>query len=77
MELYIKTANNGYSITGEYKDNDGNYEEEPYVIQEEEDDKQTTTKLLLLIAELIGHSYNKFEEDNLNITWDKKGHKLD
>jgi len=39
-------------------------------------DKITLGHLLTAVAEHFGELYNKFAEDNLNITFDKKGHKL-
>ena len=42
----------------------------------DDDEKEEMKKLLERVADFFGMNYEKYKEDNLNITWDKKGHKL-
>ena len=67
-----------------YEDDDekGNklYTECEEVIEEEEkdnSDKLALKELLFKVAHLCGYQYDKYGEENLEINFDKKGHKLD
>jgi hypothetical protein len=41
-----------------------------------ETEKETLQLLLYRIAEEFGFGYDKFSKENINITFDKKGHKV-
>jgi len=75
----IEKTDNGYVVS--YKvDMDGEYyKTEKQVFEEESEgfEKTAMTKLLFWIADYFGFHYNKFEAENLDIKWDKKGHKID
>ena len=78
----INTSDGGYIITQTFCEeiNDKGikiYGQGSYVIEEQEDDNATMKLLLLKIAELSGHDYDKWKPDNLNITFDKKGHEIE
>ena len=60
------TAKNGKKI----------YSTNSYAIKEENDEKETLKKLLEAIASECGYDYDKWGQENLNITFDKKGHKV-
>lgn len=48
-----------------------------FVFEEDyNDDKKSLIDLLFKVAETLGFSYDKYGKENLNITFDKKGHKL-
>jgi hypothetical protein len=38
-------------------------------------DREAFGRMLQRVAEISGFEYDKFASDNLNITWDKRGHK--
>jgi len=78
MEINIKRVNNGFlvhvpSIGDEILDDN-------YVIEQEDDTAESERKalkgLLENIANNIGFPYDKFSSNNLEITFDKKGHKI-
>lgn len=77
MELKIMWAENGYVL---------DYEEEIYegvkvlrhaVIEDIDSEEDCMKRMLERVAEHFGYSYNKFSDKNLNITFDKKGHKVE
>lgn len=47
------------------------------VIGGKDDEKETMTALLQMIAWKMGIMPDKFSKDNLNITWDKNGSKVE
>lgn len=55
------------------------YPEETDYIETElvrvDDEKVAFTKLVHALAEHFGIHYNKYETNNLKVTWDKEGHK--
>jgi len=77
MEIIIKSVDNGFIITelikipGEdkplelvFEDHTGTEESDAYIV-----------RMLYAVAEFFGTHYDKFSPNNLNITWDKVGHK--
>jgi hypothetical protein len=76
MELKIEEVNNGYILSHEAEIEDGKFKVLKDVIEEERDEKETIKRLLEKIAEYFGVHYDKYAKDNLNILWNKKGHKL-
>jgi hypothetical protein len=72
----------GFIVTQTYLqevDEHGNkiYSQEVELIEETDNEKADLQRLLECIAEKCGYSYDKFGSENLNITFDKKGHKVD
>jgi len=62
------TSEDGTEIIKEYKN----------VIETENmDEKEELKKVLFKVADLLGYTYDKWEKENLNITFDKKGHKVE
>ena len=86
MTITIKKVDNGYYVEVDFTDDEINkehlavsniYTEEDAVnFKTTDEDKICLGRLLYLIADKIGVSYDKFCEENLNITWDKPGHKI-
>lgn len=74
-KLIIQEAENGFIITLLPVTDDDLIVNE--IIENEGTDKEAMTKLLTKIAEHFGESYNKYSKENINITWDKKGHKVE
>jgi len=80
IELY--QADNGYIIKRSYIDDyeEGNpiYKDDVQLIESNDyDDKETFVRLIEYLAESLGFHYDKYGKENLNITWDKLGHKVD
>jgi len=65
--IKLRKIDNGFLLT----DDNGLYE------CLECDTRETFGIFLERIADFFGEGYNKFRKDNLNITWDKKGHKCE
>ena len=79
MELKIKSINNGFLVSWV---EDWSSEENKDIRQQQEaivgeDDKELLKNLFEFIAGHAGYIYDRFSKDNLNITFDKKGHKFD
>ena len=53
------------------------YVETIHLINDNDDEKETLKNLLLLVAELEGYFYNKFGSNNLKISFDMKGSKVE
>ena len=75
-ELKIEKINNGFILSYETESDDNKIEIIKEVIEESNDENEAMTQLLERVAEYFGSHYDKYAENNLNITWDKKGHKL-
>ena len=84
--ITIKQIDNGFIVESKYPDMDT----EVYAITEDytnesEEERFATTdetkicigRLLDKINDLVGVQYDKYGKENLNITWDKTGHKTD
>jgi hypothetical protein len=82
--IEIAKTHNGYLLKTffvEDQDDKGNniYSDDlqVYEFDNDEQQKEKIKELLYDIAEQLGFNYNKYEESNLNIDFNKKGHKLD
>lgn len=79
-KITIKQANNGFIIEHE---EDWSTEDkkdiriEKEVIEDNDDDNESMKNLLIKVAEHFGVSYDKWGEENINITFDRKGYKLE
>ena len=77
-ELKIVEAENGYILSFDVlMDEDGRMELCQNVIEENGDTNDLFRRLLENVAEHFGMEYNKWKSDNLNITFDKKGHECE
>jgi len=83
MRIEIRSVNNGFILTSFYEEKQKDYmvkleSSDQFVCEDSDDDEHVLmTKLLMLVAEQLGFIYDKFSAENLNITWNGKGHKLD
>lgn len=82
-KIQIESIENGYILSWyeDEEDVNGNVvkEEKKEVVEELdvlEGENETMVRLLTRIAEHFGITYDKYKENNLNIAFDKKGHKL-
>jgi hypothetical protein len=77
----IRTKGNGYIVVDTYLEeiDEGNkiYSQDIDLIEDTGDDKDALKRLLESVAEKCGFSYDKYGKENLNITFDKKGHKVE
>ena len=76
-ELRISEANNGYVLSHDVEMDENVWEEETTVIEERDDTNDLFKRLLEAVAEHFGMVYNKYGSNNLNITFDRKGHKIE
>jgi len=88
-KITIEKILNGYIVYDKYEIEDNKYQIDKTVIEEldncemddefktNDDELITLGKLLKTIAEKYGYNYDKFKENNLSITFDKKGSKLE
>ena len=73
--IVIEEADQGYVVrTYCNEDEDGNISTGIDVIGEE-CEKKNFEQLVYMLANILGFSYDKFSEENVKITWDRKGHK--
>jgi len=79
-KLTITSCENGFILKDEYIDSKGDKDTCNSVIQANDefvDDVDTLTKLLHAVNDVFGMSYDKFGKDNLKVSYDLKGHKLE
>lgn len=69
--LHIEKLDNGFLCEA------GDTDQIRTVIQEMDDENECLKKLLIHIAEYFGYSYDKFDSENLEISFTGKGHKVD
>lgn len=81
LKIEIEKVENGFILTwdeNECIDDVESYKKCKEVIEENEsNENETYTKLLERIADFFGKNYDRYSPTNLNIAWDKKGHKLE
>jgi len=86
--ITIRQIDNGFLIESKYPEMDMDAEIHAITVDNISDDeiknfkvnnedKICIARLLNRINDLIGISYDKFGKKNLNITFDKKGHKVE
>ena len=76
QNLNIEKAENGWVLSHAEETEEGKYE----VVKElviDEMDNQGMTNLLMAVNDYFGKSYDKFGKENLNITWDGVGSKIE
>ena len=78
--LKITRVDNGYIVINLEEEDDGVFRKVKRVFSDsetEEDDKKGMENLLYFISDFFGFFYNENWENNLNISWDKKGEKYE
>jgi hypothetical protein len=76
-ELNIVKAYNGYILSWLEEDESKKIKQIQQVIEEDMDNEAGMINLLTTIAEHFGYCYNKYGQNNLDINFNKKGHKLE
>jgi len=75
-ELKIIEAENGYILESEYYETDIRLVKE-YKVVEDVHSEPDLIRLLENVAEHFGYGYDKWGKENINITFDKPGHKVE
>lgn len=70
MKITIEQVENGYILF--FHD-----EEQTKKVVCADDEQADLKKLLYEVAECFGEPYDKYSETNVNITFDRKGHKFE
>lgn len=68
-KLIIKEVNNGFVLIDNAK--------EETVIEDQDNEQEAMKKMLETIAEYFGFLYDRWGKENLNIQFNKFGHKVD
>lgn len=88
QKIEIIRANNGYIVKNMEERDEGEFIELFNVFQEsarefdieryktDDEEKIALAKLLEWVAEHFGETYQKFDKDNMAITFDRVGHKI-
>jgi len=75
--MKIKKITNGYLVIIPAEEDDTLDSEIAFTYDTEDDEKKCITDLLYYITEQLGIFRDAYSTNNLNITWDKKGRKVD
>ena len=76
-KIEIEKSDKGYILSRKEEIEDGTFRTEKEVIEENDTEKKTMSRLLYRIAEFFGDNYDKYGKENLKISWNKKGSKVD
>lgn len=73
----IERVENGFMLTDRHEYEDGSSDESITVLEEGDNEDETMVKLLLKVAESVGYNEDKYGSENINITFDRKGRKVE
>jgi len=76
-ELKIEGSDDGFVLIYQTEVRDGIWETEYVPVEDLGDEQDLFRRLLDRVAEYFGMEYNKWNPSNLNITFDKRGHKVE
>lgn len=78
LEIKIEKVEDGYTLSWHEEIDDGKWEEKKKVVFgsdcTDQEEHEGLKNLLFTVAEYFGEHYDKWKDDNLNITFDRKGH---
>ena len=74
--LEIEKCENGWIVKNYDEQEEGKFIPVKELIVDT-DNREGMTNLLMKVAEYFGVNYDKYGSDNLEISWSKKGHKLE
>lgn len=74
IKVIIETTANGYILRNESREED---ETEVEVFEETEGEEECFTRLAVRLSEILVRTYDKFGANNIRISWDRKGHKVE
>ena len=77
LELKIQQIENGYIVSYKEKWEKGDIRNVKTVIEDNDDEKDTMKRLLEFISEHFGILDDKWRKDNLRISFDGKGRKVE
>jgi hypothetical protein len=76
--ISIEEVDNGYIVTRHnYNKEERTVDPEIFVVEDTDYDNEALKKVLLQVAELLGCTYDRWGSENINITFDQKGHKAE
>lgn len=77
--IKIERVANGFLVREAYEDEPGSYSEIVQVFEENEVEgkKEVMGRLLEYVADYFGLGYDKHSKQNLKISWNRKGHKVE
>ena len=76
-ELTIKESATGFVLMYDVEVRDDVWETEYIPIEDIGDENDLIRRFLEKVAEHFGAHYNKYGKENLNITFDKRGYKVE
>lgn len=81
LKIEIEKVENGFILTWDENecidDEEGCKRCREVIEENESDENEAYTKLLERIADFFGKNYDRYSQTNLNIGWNKKGHKVE
>lgn len=77
MELRIIQCDNGYVLISEIQVTATEKETVYDPVEDDGNSQDCLKRMLLRVAEHFGFQYDKFNPDNLEITFNRKGHKVE
>ncbi|MDO8499346.1 MAG: hypothetical protein Q7S66_01650 [bacterium] len=75
MKLQIESCSNGWEISYKEETEDGKFVTVKELVIEKEN-HEGMKELLSAVANHFGEEYDKYGDNNLNIAWNLKGHKI-
>ena len=76
-ELKIIESETGYVLVSEYWETEDRKETSYVPIEDASGEEDCLKRMLLAVAGHFGVEYDRFGKHNINITFDKKGHKVE
>jgi len=80
-ECRIKKVNNGFIVSYPEEQEEGMPEIKEEVFEDKDssqwDEREVLADVFVWMADHFGFQYNKWKDNNLNIQWNKKGHKCE
>lgn len=78
-KITITEAENGYIVTikNSFENDDDVVDGTMFLVQGDTEGRETMKNLLYQVADLLDETYDKFSASNLNITYDRVGHKAE
>lgn len=76
-ELRIKEVSNGFVLSWWYRETEDREVTDMVVVEDTGDEHDLFQRFLEKVAEHFGYTYDKWGKENLSITFDRKGHKVE
>jgi len=76
-ELKIIESGGGYVLVFDYWETDDRMETDYIPIEDFAGEEDCLKRMLLAVADHFGFHYDRYGRENINITFDRKGHKVE